>query len=84
MEFKHEGNALFVDERYEEAAAAFSRALEAQPGDADALSRRAAALLQLRRLAEAAADAQRALALDPALSMASLRHGCASCCRYLV
>jgi tetratricopeptide (TPR) repeat protein len=77
MEFKHEGNALFVEEAYAEAVAAYSRAVEALPRDADALSKRAAALLKLNKLREAAADADRAIAIDSRLPMAFMRKGCA-------
>ncbi|RLN74272.1 hypothetical protein BBJ28_00006224 [Nothophytophthora sp. Chile5] len=76
MEFKFEGNALFVEEAYLEAAACYTRALEAQPQDADALSKRAAAYLKLHKLQEAAADASRAAELDASLHMAHLRQGC--------
>ncbi|OWZ14007.1 GTP-binding protein Era [Phytophthora megakarya] len=77
MEFKHEGNALFVDEAYEEAVHSYTRALEMQPQDADALSKRAAAYLKLYKLREAAADASRATELDATLHMAHMRHGVA-------
>ncbi|KAE9320103.1 hypothetical protein PR003_g17806 [Phytophthora rubi] len=77
MELKHEGNALFVDEAYEEAVLCYTRALETQPQDADALSKRAAAFLKLHKLREAAADASRATELDATLHMAHLRHGVA-------
>jgi Flp pilus assembly protein TadD len=75
MEFKHEGNALFVDEAYEDAVRSYSRALESQPQDADALSKRAAAFLKLHKLREAAADASKAAELEPTLHMAHMRHG---------
>ncbi|KAI9988062.1 hypothetical protein PInf_024322 [Phytophthora infestans] len=77
MEFKHEGNAVFVDEAYEEAVRSYTRALEQQPQDADALSKRAAAYLKLHKLQEAVADASRAFQLDPTLHMAHMRHGVA-------
>ncbi|KAG7382378.1 Suppressor of G2 allele of SKP1 [Phytophthora pseudosyringae] len=77
MEFKLEGNALFVDEAYEEAVRSYTRALEKQPQDADALSKRAAAFLKLHKLNEAAADASRATELDATLHMAHMRHGMA-------
>ncbi|KAG2771493.1 hypothetical protein JG687_00002147 [Phytophthora cactorum] len=77
MEFKHQGNALFVDEAYEEAVCSYTRALEKQPQDADALSKRAAVYLKLHKLQEAEADASRASELDPTLHMAHMRHGVA-------
>ncbi|KAG7395904.1 Suppressor of G2 allele of SKP1 [Phytophthora boehmeriae] len=77
MEFKHQGNALFVDEAYEEAVESYTKALETQPQDADALSKRAAAYLKLHKLQEAAADASRAAELDATLHMAHMRHGMA-------
>ncbi|KAK1946060.1 Protein SGT1 [Phytophthora citrophthora] len=77
MEFKHEGNALFVDEAYEDAVHSYTCALEKQPQDADALSKRAAAYLKLHKLKEAAADASRATELDGTLHMAYMRLGVA-------
>ncbi|POM69717.1 GTP-binding protein Era [Phytophthora palmivora] len=77
MEFVHEGNALFVDEAYEEAVRSYTHALEIQPQDADTLSKRAAAYLKLHKLREAAADASRATELNATLYMAHMRHGVA-------
>ncbi|KAL3667053.1 hypothetical protein V7S43_007996 [Phytophthora oleae] len=77
MEFKQEANALFVDEAYDEAVRSYTVALEKQPQDADALSKRAAAYLKLHRLKEAAADASLATELDATLHMAHMRHGVA-------
>lgn len=76
MEFKHEGNALFVEEAYAEAIGAYSKAVEALPRDADAFSKRAAAYLKLNKLQEAVADADRAIAIDARLPMAFMRKGC--------
>ncbi|CAI5736915.1 unnamed protein product [Hyaloperonospora brassicae] len=76
MEFA-QGNALYVDGEYEEAVACYTRALEAHPDDADALSKRAAAFLKLHKPHEAAADASRATKLNATLPMAYMRHGIA-------
>ncbi|KAI9913084.1 hypothetical protein PsorP6_005097 [Peronosclerospora sorghi] len=74
---KHEGNALFVEEQYEEAVVCYTKTLEIDPDDADTLSKRAAALLKLHKLSEAASDALRATELDATLYMAYMRHGVA-------
>lgn len=75
MEFKHEGNALFVEERYVDAIACYTKALQQDPTDADALSKRAAASLKILRLQDALSDATQAVALDGSLAMAQLRKG---------
>lgn len=81
MELLHEGNALFVDEAYAEAADAYSRALEraadakSSATVADAHAKRAAAYLKLRKLSDALADADTAIQIDSTLEMAHLRKG---------
>lgn len=75
MEFKHEGNALFVEERYAESITCYTKALLQDPTDADALSKRAAANLKLHRLQDALSDATQAVALDGSVAMAQLRKG---------
>ncbi|CAH0481820.1 unnamed protein product [Peronospora belbahrii] len=77
MEFKLQGNALFVDEQYEKAVSCYTHALETHVEEADTLSKRAAAFLKLDKLQEAAADALRATELDATLHMAYMRHGMA-------
>ncbi|TMW62669.1 hypothetical protein Poli38472_005287 [Pythium oligandrum] len=77
MEFKHQANALFVDEAYTEAIAAYTKAIAASPTDADALAKRAAAYLQVNQPKEAIADADKAMQLDPKLVLAFLRKGVA-------
>ncbi|DBA02433.1 TPA: hypothetical protein N0F65_008647 [Lagenidium giganteum] len=77
MDCKHEGNALFVDEAYDEAIAAYSKAIAAQPTDADAFVKRATAHLKIHRLDDAIADCDKAIALDASLGMAHLRKGMA-------
>uniref|UniRef100_M4BMN2 CS domain-containing protein n=1 Tax=Hyaloperonospora arabidopsidis (strain Emoy2) TaxID=559515 RepID=M4BMN2_HYAAE len=72
-----QGNALFVDERYEEAIVCYTRDLEKHAENADALSKRAASFLKLHKPREAAADASRATNLDATLYMAYMRHGIA-------
>ena len=77
MEFKHEANALFVDEAYAEAVAAYTKAAAQLPQDGDVLAKRAAAHLKLNKLTDAIADADKAIALDATLAHAHLRKGIA-------
>lgn len=86
MELVHDANALFVDELYADAADAYVRAIDTLSRDssstnalADAHAKHAAALLKLRKLRDAIAAADRAIALDNALAMAHLRKGCVYC-----
>ena len=50
-------NAAFVDEDYEAAVGNYGAALSAEPQNDEAYSKRAAALLKLKRYTDAAADA---------------------------
>lgn len=75
MESKQFGNALFVDEQFNEAVAAYSKSLEENDMDADTFSKRAAVYLKLKKWEEARSDADHAVALDVALSIAYLRKG---------
>ncbi|CCI40928.1 unnamed protein product [Albugo candida] len=77
MESKQFGNALFVDEQFNEALAAYSKSLEENDMDADTFSKRAAVYLKLTKWEEARSDADHAIALDVALSIAYLRKGIA-------
>eukprot|EP00322_Chrysochromulina_rotalis_P023429 CAMPEP_0115855812 /NCGR_PEP_ID=MMETSP0287-20121206/14733_1 /TAXON_ID=412157 /ORGANISM="Chrysochromulina rotalis, Strain UIO044" /LENGTH=358 /DNA_ID=CAMNT_0003309973 /DNA_START=17 /DNA_END=1093 /DNA_ORIENTATION=+ len=51
------GNAAYVDEEYEVAVGHYSQAIAADPNNADAFSKRAAAHLRLKRFTEAVSDA---------------------------
>ena len=57
-------NASFVDEDYEMALQGYSVALKADPENADAFAKRAAAQLKLKRYTEAASDATAAVKLQ--------------------
>ena len=56
-------NAAFVDEEYETAITHYGTALSAEPNNDEAFSKRAAALLKLKRYTEAASDASAAVKL---------------------
>ena len=70
-----EANALFVDEQFEDARRLYSEALARAPKHIDALVKRAQCALALEEPAAALADADHALALEPAHDMALLRRG---------
>jgi len=78
-----EGNDLFVDEDYEGAIEAFSKAVD-ESGSSDNVTRanyyakRAAAYLKLKRYEEAMDDAVQAKTLNPDLATAYLRQGVAA------
>ena len=57
-------NASFVDEDYDAAIHGYGIALQADPNNADAFSKRAAAQLKLKRYTEAASDATAAIKLQ--------------------
>ena len=71
------GNAAFVDEEYETAISHYSGAIQADPEDADAFSKRSAAYLRLKRYTEAVSDATASVKLH-ATPKAFLRKGQAS------
>ena len=78
-----EGNELFVDEDYEGAIEAFSKAItESDNGDNNAkanyFAKRAAAYLKLKQYEEAMDDALQAKGLNPNLANAYLRFGLAA------
>eukprot|EP00944_MAST-04C_sp_MAST-4C-sp1_P004617 g4617.t1 len=77
-----EGNELFVDEDYEGAVEAFSRAIsestEADVTNANYYAKRAAAYLKLKQYEEAMDDAVQAIKLNPNLAAAYLRQGLAA------
>ncbi|XP_038987099.1 protein SGT1 homolog isoform X2 [Phoenix dactylifera] len=71
---KRAKEAFFEDE-FEVALDLYSRALELDPKNADLYADRAQANIKLKNFAEAVADANRAIELDPSLSKAYLRKG---------
>ena len=75
MEFKQIGNALFVDERYNEAIAAYTKSLTINDKDADTFAKRAAVHIKLEKWEDARSDADHAIALDATLAVAYLRKG---------
>lgn len=58
------GNSSYVDEEFEAAVSQYGAAIEAEPNNADALSKRAAAHLKLKRYTEAVADATASVKLQ--------------------
>jgi tetratricopeptide (TPR) repeat protein len=70
-------NAAFVDEEYETAIRDYGAAIAADPSNADAFSKRAAAQLKLRRYTEAVSDATASVKLS-ATPKAYARKGQAS------
>ncbi len=60
-----EGEAFFFERRYEDALAAYDKALELRPDDAETWINRAIALRNLQRYEEAMASHDRALQLNP-------------------
>nr|CCA21454.1 conserved hypothetical protein [Albugo laibachii Nc14] len=77
MEFKQIGNALFVDEQYNEAIAAYTKSLTSNDKDADTFAKRAAVHIKLEKWEDARSDADHAIALDATLAVAYLRKGIA-------
>ena len=65
MEAYHEGNELFVDGEVEAAVGCYTRAIEADGSKGQFWSKRAAALLKLKKPAEALSDAAKAVELSP-------------------
>jgi tetratricopeptide (TPR) repeat protein len=59
-----DGNRLFHEGKYADAAAWFSRAIESNPNDAKMLSNRSACLAKLGNFEDALLDAERAVAID--------------------
>ena len=72
-----DANAAFVEEDYEAALSGYSTAIQADPSNANAYSKRAAVMLKLKRYAEAASDATMAVRIQ-ATSKAYARKGQAS------
>jgi tetratricopeptide (TPR) repeat protein len=68
-------NALFLDERYQEALELYNSAILKHPQDHVALDKRAALKLKLNQPQEALEDAERALQIQPNSNTAFLRKG---------
>lgn len=73
--FASEGNGLFVDEDWQGALRAYTKAIDADPANADLYGRRAATLLKLGRAADALVDAEKGLELAPDNALLNLRAG---------
>mmetsp|Transcript_29205 Transcript_29205/g.27974 ORF Transcript_29205/g.27974 Transcript_29205/m.27974 type:complete len:397 (-) Transcript_29205:216-1406(-) len=75
MEQYHKGNALFVDEFYEEAVENYCLAVQSLPDFAPALNSRAAAYLKLKKYNQALQDCNNAIILDATLESAYYKKG---------
>ena len=64
-QFKELGNAKYKVGKYQEAADAYGKAIEAEPKEATYYGNRAAALLMLKKYDEALEDCRLAIELDP-------------------
>jgi DnaJ family protein C protein 7 len=64
-QYKEQGNAKYKAGKYEEAADAYGKAIEAEPNEATYYGNRAAALLMLKKYDEAHDDCKKAIELDP-------------------
>ncbi|KAI8464222.1 MAG: hypothetical protein J3K34DRAFT_526386 [Monoraphidium minutum] len=64
-ELREQGNAAFRSGDYLRAAAAYTKAIKAEPDSAVLYSNRSLALMKLNKLTKALADAERATQLDP-------------------
>jgi small glutamine-rich tetratricopeptide repeat-containing protein alpha len=74
---KLEGNRYMAQQKFQEAVDAYSRALDIDANNAIYLSNRSAAFSSLRESAKAAADATKAIEIDPSYSKAYSRLGLA-------
>mmetsp|Transcript_12205 Transcript_12205/g.31939 ORF Transcript_12205/g.31939 Transcript_12205/m.31939 type:complete len:380 (-) Transcript_12205:171-1310(-) len=70
----HEANALFVDGEYDSALREYTRALDAEPDNAEYYAKRAVAHTELGNYIDAVADATKSIKLAPTLK-AFLRKG---------
>ena len=64
-QFKELGNSKYKAGKYQEAADAYGKAIEAEPKEATYDGNRAAALLMLKKYDEALEDCRQAIDLDP-------------------
>eukprot|EP01063_Lacrimia_lanifica_P015571 TRINITY_DN22277_c0_g1_i1.p1 TRINITY_DN22277_c0_g1~~TRINITY_DN22277_c0_g1_i1.p1 ORF type:complete len:497 (+),score=241.26 TRINITY_DN22277_c0_g1_i1:54-1544(+) len=77
-DLKDKGNEYFKQASYRTAIEWYTKALDAQPEEADIVpiySNRAAALLNMNKFADAVSDCDRAIAMDPKFTKAYLRKG---------
>lgn len=72
-EVKRVGNEMYRNGKFAEALVLYDRAVALSPGNAVCRSNRAAALMELGRLSEAAMDCEEAVKLDPAYARAHKR-----------
>jgi TonB family protein len=77
-DFLQTGNAHFLAQRYTEAIAAYTRAIEAAPRDARAYKHRGMAHAKLGHVQQAYEDLNKAIALDPQDAVAYNQRGIAS------
>jgi tetratricopeptide (TPR) repeat protein len=77
-DFLQTGNAHFLAQRYTEAIAAYTRAIEAAPHDARAYKHRGLAHAKLGHVQQAYKDLNKAIALDPQDAVAYNQRGIAS------
>jgi tetratricopeptide (TPR) repeat protein len=70
-----EGNALFVDEDFDGAIAAYCAAIESGMNTADVFVKRAAAYLKVDKFAEALQDSNAAIGVDANNESAYFRKG---------
>ncbi|KAL5082294.1 hypothetical protein RYX36_010715 [Vicia faba] len=72
-EVKRAGNEMYRNGKFAEALVLYDRAVALSPGNAVCRSNRAAALMEMGRLSEAAMDCEEAVKLDPAYARAHKR-----------
>jgi DnaJ family protein C protein 7 len=72
-QYKEQGNAKYKAGKYQEAADAYGKAIEAEPSEATYYGNRAAALLMLKKYDEAHNDCKQAIELDPSFVKAYVR-----------
>src|SRR5262249_53256550 len=77
-DFLQTGNAHFLAQRYTEAIAAYTRAIEAAPRDASAYKHRGLAHAKLGHVQQAYEDLNKAIALEPQDAIAYNQRGIAS------
>ncbi|KAK4601469.1 hypothetical protein RGQ29_010861 [Quercus rubra] len=77
LEIAKKAKEAFVDDSFKLAVDLFSEAIDLSPNDANLFADRAQAHLKLNNLTEAAADASKAIEIDPSMAKAYLRKGTA-------